>query len=330
MPSTPSSVISVVLPAHNECECLPAVTAAVFSELARLNVTAEVIVVDDGSTDGTRELMMTLCAKNAGLRYIRLSRNFGKEAAITAGLVMANGHAVIVMDSDGQHPTELIPVFVEHWRKGMDIVYASQIERRDPPWLKFMKGSFYRMLKVGSSVDIPANAGDFRLLDRKVIEAIKTLPERNRFMKGLYGWVGFKSEIVPYTAATRLSGRSRYSMRRLVSLGLTGITSFSVAPLRFVSVAGIVVSMASVLYGCYLIYEHFFEGGQLPGWATLAVGMMFLSGVQLLSLGIIAEYLGRVFEEVKGRPLYVVAEDSRMTQDNRPSEPVREAKVVGL
>jgi len=193
-----------------------------------------------------------------------------------------------------------------------------------------MKHSYYRMMKAGSSVSIPPNAGDFRLLDRKVIDAINTLPERNRFMKGLYGWVGFRSEIVPYEVSPRIAGRSRYSLRRLISLGLTGLTSFSVAPLRLVSVAGVLVSAASVVYGCYLIFEHFVEGGQQPGWPTLAVGMMFLSGIQLLCLGVIAEYLGRVFEEVKGRPLYVVAEDSRAMQTDRAPDPAREAKVISL
>jgi glycosyltransferase involved in cell wall biosynthesis len=331
MPKPIDQVISVVLPAHNESVSLPPVVEAVSAELNKLGITPEIIVIDDGSTDATRMVMMQLVAANPNLRYVRFSRNFGKEAAISAGLALARGAAAVIMDADGQHPAALLARFIELWRAGNEIVYASHIKRADPPWLRVVKRSYYSMMKAGSSVDIPANSGDFRLLDRKVLDVINALPERNRFMKGLYGWVGFKSANVPYEVAPRIAGRSRYSLRRLVSLGLTGLTSFSVVPLRLVSVAGVVVSAASVVYGCYLVFEHLVGSSQIPpGWSTLAVGMMFLSGLQLLCLGVIGEYLGRIFQEVKARPLYVVAEDSlaAAAPNGRSSEPSREAKVI--
>jgi polyisoprenyl-phosphate glycosyltransferase len=330
MPKPIDQIISVVLPAHNEAASLPLVVAAAFAELRRLDVVPEIIVIDDGSTDATRAVMMPLVAADPALRYVRFSRNFGKEAAISAGLALARGAAVVIMDADGQHPASLLPQFVERWRAGSEIVYASHIKRADPAWLRLFKRFYYGMMKAGGSVDIPANAGDFRLLDRKVIDVINALPERNRFMKGLYGWVGFKADNVPYEVAPRIAGRSRYSLRRLISLGLTGLTSFSVVPLRLVSVAGIVVSAASVVYGCFLVFEHVIGSSRIPpGWSTLAVGMMFFSGLQLLCLGVIGEYLGRIFQEVKARPLYVVAEDSlAATPTDRSSEPPREAKVI--
>jgi glycosyltransferase involved in cell wall biosynthesis len=332
MPKPNEQVISVILPAHNESASLPVVVNAVTAELRRLDLTPEIIVVDDGSTDATRAVMMSLVAADPQLRYIRFSRNFGKEAAISAGLASARGAAVVIMDADGQHPASMLPKFIELWRAGSEIVFASHVKRADPRWLGVLKRSYYGMMRAGSSVDIPPNAGDFRLLDRKVIDVINALPERNRFMKGLYGWVGFKSQNVPYEVAPRIAGRSRYSMRRLISLGLTGLTSFSVVPLRLVSVAGVVVSAAAVVYGCFLIVEHVVGSAQIPpGWSTLAVGMMFLSGLQLLCLGVIGEYLGRIFQEVKARPLYVVAEDSlAATPTDRSSEPPREAKVIKL
>jgi glycosyltransferase involved in cell wall biosynthesis len=332
MPKPPDHIISVVLPAHNECASLPIVIESVAAELRRMEIEPEIIVVDDGSTDATRELMIELCASNSSLRYLRFSRNFGKEAAISAGLAAARGKAVIIMDADGQHPAALLATFIEHWRNGAEIVYASQSRRADPAWLRFFKNSYYHLMNAGSSVTIPPNAGDFRLLDRKVINAINALPERNRFMKGLYGWVGFRSQNIPFDAAPRIAGGSRYSLRRLISLGLTGFTSFSVVPLRLVSVAGMLVSAVSVVYGCWLLYEHFSTGGKAPpGWSTLAVGMMFLSGLQLLCLGVIGEYLGRIFQEVKARPLYVVAEDSMASrQTDHASEPAMEARIIKL
>lgn len=305
-----SPLISVVLPAHNECEALPIVIARVSAVLADAEVDVEIVVVDDGSTDGTRQAMLTLCAENRSLRYVRFSRNFGKEAALTAGLEAARGDAVLLMDSDGQHPAELVKDMLARWRAGHQVVCCVQKNIREPFLKRRARRWYYYLMEAGSAVHIPPNAGDFRLLDRQVVEAIKRLPERNRLMKGLYSWVGFRTEYIPFEAAPRVAGTSKYNWLRLFGLGFTGLTSFTTVPLRLISITGILVSLFSILYGCYLFWEHFIEDHP-PGWATMVVGMMFLSGLQLMALGIIAEYVGRTFEEVKQRPLYIVAEDTR-------------------
>ncbi len=306
------TLISAVLPSYDECEGLPIVISAVSQVLAGTGFRYEIIVVDDGSTDTTRTVMLDLCARNPSLRYIRLSRNFGKEAALSAGLKAAAGDAVILMDADGQHPPPLIPVLLERWQQGFEVVAAVQ-EARAESWPKrLFKRAYYRLMEAGSHVEIPPDAGDFRLLDRKAVDAINALPERNRLMKGLYAWVGFRTGFVPFRAEARVAGRTKFTWGHLFRLAFTGLTSFTVVPLRLVSVAGLFISATSMLYGFYLLFEHFVEGDHLPGWATLSVGMMFLSGVQLLALGIIGEYLGRTFEEAKQRPVYIVAEDTRL------------------
>ena len=306
----PRPVISVVIPAYNEAGSLPFVTKAVLKVLADENMTPELIVVDDGSSDSTREVALDLSRKDPHIRYLRLSRNFGKEAAMSAGLAHATGAAVILMDADGQHPPALLAEFLDHWKKGVQVVYAVQSRDHESAMMRNLKSWYYRIMQMGSSAEIPADAGDFRLLDRKVVDALNRLPERNRFMKGLYAWVGFKTHEIPFQPAVRLAGRSHYNFMRLFGLGVTGLTSFSLFPLRLVSAAGVLISGGSIIYGLYLLFEHLAYGERVPGWATLAIGMMLLSGIQLLALGVIAEYLGRVFEEVKQRPLYFIAEDT--------------------
>jgi len=308
------TLISAVLPSYDECEGLPIVVSSVSAVLAATGFRYEIVVVDDGSTDTTRAVMLELCASNQGLRYIRLSRNFGKEAAISAGLKAAAGDAVILMDADGQHPPSLIPALLEKWRQGFEVVAAVQ-EARAESWPKrLFKRAYYHLMEAGSHVEIPPDAGDFRLLDRKAVDAINALPERNRLMKGLYAWVGFRTGYVPFQAEARIAGHTKFTWGQLFRLAFTGLTSFTVVPLRLVSVAGLFISATSLLYACYLLFEHFVEGDHLPGWATLSVGMMFLSGVQLLALGVIGEYLGRTFEEAKQRPVYIVAEDTRLKE----------------
>lgn len=305
-----TELISIILPAYNEAKALPKVIASIAAVLRTEPVRAEFIVVDDGSTDGLRETMQILRREIPDIRYLRFSRNFGKEAALTAGLNAANGDAVIMMDSDGQHPPALVKTFLERWRSGYEIVCGVQEARSETALKRMFKSSYYRILEAGSPVSIPPNAGDFRLLDRKVVEAINRLPERNRYMKGLYAWVGFKTILVPFQAEARVAGTTKFGWWSLFGLAFTGMTSFTVVPLRLVTFAGLLVSFTSLIYGMYLLFEHFVDGAHLPGWATLAVGMMFLSGLQLLALGIIAEYLGRTLSEVKQRPVYILAEDT--------------------
>jgi glycosyltransferase involved in cell wall biosynthesis len=254
-----------------------------------------------------------------------LSRNFGKEAALSAGLRVAAGDAVIMMDADGQHPPSFIPTMLKRWRDGFEVVAGVQEARPESLPKRLFKRAYYRMLEAGSHVVIPPDAGDFRLLDRKAVDAINALPERNRLMKGLYAWVGFKTALLPFQAEARVAGQTKFSWVHLFRLAFTGLTSFTVVPLRLVSLSGVIVSMTSIFYALYLLAEHYFEGSHTPGWATISVGMMFLSGVQLLALGVIGEYLGRTFEEAKQRPVYIIAEDTRLRASSHASSPVYDA-----
>ncbi len=304
------NLVTIVLPAFNEAEGLPLVIPAIQKALAGCGVDLEIIVIDDGSTDATQAVVKSIREAERDVRYLRFSRNFGKEAAITAGLRAATGDAVIIMDSDGQHPAALLSKFIERWRAGVDVVAGVQEARAEAPTKRQLKRWYYWLMEAGGSVVIPPNAGDFRLMDRKVVDAINALPERNRLMKGIYAWVGFTTEFVTFQALPRVAGATKFGLARLFGLGFTGLTSFSIVPLRLVAVAGFLVSFISIVFGCYLLFEHYVLGDHLPGWATISVGMMFLSGLQLLALGVIAEYVGRTFEEAKQRPLYIMEYDS--------------------
>jgi len=310
-PASPS--ISCVLPAFNEGQNLPALLTQLVEELQSRFERWEIIVVDDGSRDDTAfAIQPWLGASHAGrVRYVALSRNFGKEAALTAGIDRARGDVVLLMDADLQHPPALVGDMLEAWRNGADMVYTVRETRGDETWMKKLGSSlFYRIVNAGSPVPIPAHAGDFRLLDRKVVDALKSLPERNRFMKGLYAWVGFRAVAVVYMPHERYAGDSSFSMRGLSRLALTGVTAFTNAPLRLWSAVGGAIAVCSLFGGVWIVIDHYTTGTLVPGWATLAVSAMFFSGVQLLSIGILGEYVGRIFDEVKQRPVYVVGHDS--------------------
>ena len=306
-PARPS--ISAVLPAFNEGGSLADLLGELRDVLRALTDRWEIVVVDDGSRDDTAAVA-SRCAQLPGIRVVRLSRNFGKEAALTAGIDRALGEVVVLMDADGQHPTRLLPDMLAAWRDGADMVCAVRASRADESLGKRLGTRlFYRAVNAGSPVSIPADAGDFRLLDRRVIDALKALPERNRFMKGLYAWVGFDTRTIAYTPARRRAGRSSFSLRRLARLAFTGITAFSNFPLRLWSGVGTLIALGALLYGVWIVVEHFAHGHPVPGWATLVAGLMFFSGVQLLSIGILGEYIGRIFDEVKQRPIYLVASE---------------------
>ncbi len=310
--------ISCVLPAYNESASLPALLTQLSDELAQHSDDWEIIVVNDGSTDDT-ELAMLPWLRDRRIRYVSLSRNFGKEAALTAGIDRARGDVVLLMDADLQHSPALIAAMVDAWRDGADMVYTVRATRGDESLLKKIGTQlFYRIVNAGAAIEIPANAGDFRLLDRSVVDALKSLPERNRFMKGLYAWVGFRSVAVDYTPDDRHAGESSFSMRRLSRLALTGVTAFTNAPLRLWSAVGAIIAIGAILGGVWFIIEHYTYGTEVPGWATLAVSTMFFSGVQLLSIGILGEYVGRIFDEVKQRPVYLVRHDSGAASDRAP------------
>jgi len=316
---TLSPSLSCVIPAYNEAPSLATLVPEILDTLQRLSPKVELIVVDDGSRDDTAVVMRTLCAKFPQVLYLKLSRNFDKEAALTAGIEATQGEEVVLMDGDGQHPVSLVPDMLDKWRTGADVVYAIRITRHDQSSLHIkLTAWFYKLVNLGNRVQIPANAGDFRLMDRQVVDALKSLTERNRFMKGLYAWVGFNSTALDYEPLSRVDGKSNFGLRGSLSLAFTGILAFSIAPLRALTVTGFIFSMVALGYGFWVMGEYFFYGITVPGYATIVVGLMFFSGIQLLSIGILAEYVGRIYEEVKQRPNYLVSQ--RLGQGLQPSD----------
>jgi len=318
------------MPAFNEAENLAETLQGLVRVLDGLHLPWEVIVVDDGSADDTSRVLQSWLAE-PGVRCLRLSRNFGKEAALTAGLEHAEGDVTLLMDADGQHPAPLIPLMLQDWAQGADMVCAVRACRDDEPWLKRLAARlFYRLANAGSSVRMPRDASDFRLMDRQVVEALKALPERNRFMKGLYAWVGFDTRLRPYVPGTRHHGFSTFSPRQLLRLGVTGVTAFSNLPLRIWSAMGALVAVLALTYGAYIVFEHFVQGHPVPGWATLVASLMFFSGVQLLSIGILGEYVGRIFDEVKQRPVYILGDESGQRGFRLPIDPAEGGGPMGM
>jgi glycosyltransferase involved in cell wall biosynthesis len=317
----------VVLPVLNEAASLAMLLPQLADMLSGTELEWEIVIVNDGGSDNLDEVVSAFEHSRAycNVQLLRLSRNFGKEAALTAGLRAARGDCVLCMDGDGQHPVHMVPRLIAHWRAGDDMVVPVQESRtHEPRLLAWAKRSFYRFMQGGERFRIPPSAGDFRLMDRRVVDALLQLPERTRFMKGLYAWLGFRTRLVPFEAQERMAGSSKFPLRRLVELASLGITSFSMKPLRFVSIAGALISLAALSYGLYILVETLVVGNPVSGWATLASGIMLLSGIQLLCLGVIAEYLGRVFEEAKQRPLYVLDECTDHSRLGQP-EAVRKA-----
>lgn len=299
--------ISIVIPAYNEASSIRQTISEIMQTLAH-HCTLEILLIDDGSTDQTSLVAYQLTQEIPELTYMRLTRNFGKEAALTAGLQHANGEAVIMVDADGQHPPEVMLNFIALWQQGYEVVYGQQAEREEGGFIKFCKKLYYRLMQRFATIVIPSNAGDFRLLDRKTVNSLNLLVESNRYMKGLYAWVGYRSIAVSYNARKRHAGKSTFNFFKLITLGLAGLTSFSVLPLRLVSFLGLAISALSFCFGIEILIDHLVDHDPVPGWPTLAVGMMFFAGIELLALGIIGEYVGNIFEEVKRRPLYLVAE----------------------
>ena len=315
--ATPS--ISCVIPAFNEAASVAATVTTMLAKLRQLFTLIEVIVVDDGSKDTTATVVARLADKYPELVLLRLSRNFGKEAALTAGLEAATGELLLFVDADGQHPADLVEPMLQGWRDGADVVYGLRRVREDQSQIQVrLTNLFYRLINWGSAIDIPAGAGDFRLMDRKVVDAIKSLPERNRFMKGFYAWVGFKSLALDYEPLPRTRGSTHFGLRGAFRLAMTGMLAFSTAPLRALSAIGFLLAMASLGYGAWVIFEYFYWGITAPGFATIVVAMMFLSGIQLLSVGVLAEYVGRIYDEVKRRPIYLVSERRGAGLDRAP------------
>jgi glycosyltransferase involved in cell wall biosynthesis len=269
----------------------------------------EIICVDDGSTDRTLEQLREHHARDPRIKGLSLSRNFNKERALTAGLAHARGDAVIPIDADLQDPPEVIPELIARWQQGFDVVIAVRDNRDADTWLKRATANgFYRFFNRMSRLRIPENTGDFRLMSRRAVDEVLRLPERNRFMKGLFAWVGFPTATVLYRRAERVQGNSTWTYWRLWNFALDGITAFSTVPLRVWSYFGLLTSAAAFLYALWIIFCTLFTGIQVPGYASLMVVMLFLGGIQLMSLGVIGEYVGRIYQESKGRPLYVIKE----------------------
>jgi polyisoprenyl-phosphate glycosyltransferase len=300
--------MTVMVPAYNEEKNIAKTLQNIRHDLQQMSPSWDIVVVDDGSRDQTSQVVQSL-VDECHVTLVKFSRNFGKENAISAGLSYAKGEIVICMDADGQHASDLMYTMLEKWREGYDMVYAVRQDREQESSFKLWGSRlFYRMMSSSTHVEIPRDAGDFRLMDRKVVDALCALPERNRFMKGIYAWVGYKSIGIPYTPLPRLHGESAYSKLKLIALAWTGITSFSVLPLRLASLTGATLAILAFAYGLLVVIDALFFHESVPGWPTVVASMMFLSGVQLLFIGILGEYLARVYDEVKGRPPYIVAE----------------------
>jgi len=305
-PATPA--LSVVVPAYNEQEVLPEFHRRLATALETIGLAWEVVYVNDGSRDTTLEVMLGLQAADPRAAVVNLSRNFGKEIALTAGLDHARAtEAVVVIDADLQDPPEIIPALVAAWREGFDVVYAQRNTREGETWLKKATAAgFYRVMqRLGGKVHLPPDTGDFRLMSRRAVDALVKLREQHRFMKGLFAWIGFPSKAVRYDRAPRAAGTTKWNYWKLWNFSLEGITSFTVAPLKVATYLGLLTAIGAVIYLAQLLVRTALYGNPVAGYPSLLAVVLFLGGVQMMMLGIIGEYLGRIFNETKGRPLYI-------------------------
>lgn len=307
--------ISIIIPAYNEAANLEGLADAlcplIHNELTPGQYSWEVIIVNDGSTDHTLRILRQLHSAESSFNFIDLSRNFGKEAAMMAGLDYARGDAVVIMDADLQHPVNVIPQMIQEWEQGYDDVYGLKTYRGKESWMrKKLSGMYYRMLGKGANVEVLPNVGDFRLFDRRCVDALRSLRESQRYSKGLFSWIGFRKKSVEFECDERQAGPSRFSYKALFSLALDGITGFTTAPLRIASCVGILTAAAALIYLVYVLCKALIYGDPVAGYPTLMCVILFLGGSQLIALGIIGEYIARIFNEAKRRPPYLVRESS--------------------
>lgn len=310
--------VTILIPCYNEEEALPFVREAL---LQLINMQAdylwEVLFVDDGSSDRTLSLLEQMHDEDGRFSYVSLSRNFGKEAALLAGFDYANGDALVIMDADLQHPPSVIPQMLAAWEEGYDDVYGKRLSRGHESWLRrHLSLWYYRLLQRMAHVEILPNVGDFRLLDRRCVEELKKLREQERYTKGMYCWIGFRKKEIPFKTNERVAGRSTWTYRQLIGLAIDGILSFTTAPLRISSILGLLVSAVAFVYMCVVLAKTLLWGDPVAGYPTIIVLILFLGGVQLISLGIIGEYLGKTFHEVKNRPVYVVSKIGLQKKNN--------------
>lgn len=308
-PDTP--LLSIVVPVFNEEDNIPSFYERTKRVLVNNIIKHELIFVNDGSSDKTVESIRKLMASDDAIALVSLSRNFGKEIAMTAGFDHARGDATIVIDADLQDPPELIPEMINKWQHGYDVVYATRLEREGDTFIRKLTAKwFYKLLQRSSSINIPRDTGDYRLLSRRALNALNSLRERNRFMKGLYSWIGFPQVSIPYHREVRYAGTSKWSYWKLWNFALEGFTSFTTMPLKVATYLGLATSFAAFGFGIYVLVKTLLYGDPVAGYPSLMVTLLFLGGVQLTALGIIGEYLGRLFDESKNRPLYIVSEYS--------------------
>ncbi|MCO4860562.1 glycosyltransferase family 2 protein [Cupriavidus sp. WGlv3] len=314
-----SRLLSLVVPCYNEAESISKFFASVIPVLESLDALRfEIVLVNDGSTDDTLDQLIAHSHRDPRVRVLDLTRNFGKEAALTAGLDEALGDAVIPIDADLQDPPALIPELVRRWREGAEVVLAQRSSRACDSWLKRVTaGAYYRVHNRLSDQKLPVNVGDFRLMDRVVVNALKQLPERRRFMKGLFAWVGYRTVIVPYEREPRSAGHSKFSGWRLWNFALEGITSFSTMPLRGWTYIGVAIALGAFGYGAFIVARTLVLGIDVPGYASLLSALLFLGGIQLIGLGVVGEYVGRIYDEAKGRPIYLVRRRYQETGQGR-------------
>jgi polyisoprenyl-phosphate glycosyltransferase len=318
--------LSIVVPLYNEARGLPRLheqLSAVARDLSqKRGLAVEVVYVDDGSRDETLSIARNLPADALDVQIVALSRNFGKEAALAAGLDHARRGAVLFMDGDGQHPPTLIDTLVGHWQEGYDVVYTAKAHRENESALRRLGGkTFYALLNWGARHKIPEDAGDFRLLSPRAADALRRMPERNRFFKGLASWIGFRQLRVDYEPAERAHGKTTFGWASLIGLSIEGITSFSVAPLRLASLLGVLMALIALIFGAQILFEVLFYGIAVPGYPSVVVGLMVLGGVQLIMIGVLGEYIGKILSELKARPIYFVAEHSVKSAAPEASSP---------
>lgn len=309
--STRRPELSVVIPVFNEEETLPALHARLTKALENLGMEYEIVLVDDGSLDQSPAILRRMEAEDQRIVIVEFARNFGHQVAISAGLEQSRGRVVCIMDADLQDPPEVLHTFLAKWREGWEVVYAVRTERKEWWGKRLAYAGFYRLLQRVANIDIPLDAGDFCVMDRRVVDLLVRMPERNRFVRGIRSWVGFKQIGVPYERHARHAGAPKYTFRKLLYLALDGLISFSHTPLRIITLLGFTVSFLSFLVALFYLVKKFTMGTGVPGFTTLVVSIFFLAGIQLMTIGVIGEYIGRISDEVKRRPLYVARRVTR-------------------
>jgi len=302
-------LLSLVIPVFNEEATLDALFETIHDRLAAVGVTYEVVLIDDGSRDRTGEMIAEMTRRDARFRSVHFSRNFGHQAAVTAGLHFARGSAVVVMDADLQDPPDLLASMIAKWREGFHVVYAQRVKRHAEGMLKRgIAFVYYRLLQRLTDVEIPADTGDFCLMDRRVVDLLNRMPERNRYLRGLRAWLGFRQTAVPFERPARYAGETKYTFWKSLALGINGIVSFSKVPLRVATYLGMIASAFSIVLTGWAVYQRLIGGDTVRGWASTVVVILLLGGVQLLMIGVVGEYLSRIYDEVKQRPMYVIGE----------------------